>query len=87
MLTKKEELKDRVEARRHAMRARLSELKADTRHEAIEASQKIKRGLAELDDYLKDGWDKMSEGVHGKLSSWLDRSEREERDEREPKKP
>ena len=86
MLTKKDELKDRIEARRHAMRARLSELKADSRHEAIEASQKIKKGLAELDDYLKEGWDKVSDSVSGKLNQWLDRSQREDTDT-EPHKP
>ena len=74
MLTKREELKDRIEARRHAMQAKLSELKADTRKEAAEARDKLERSLDELAETVKDGWDNMSDAVRDKLNRWLDRN-------------
>jgi hypothetical protein len=67
-----EELKDRIEARRHLLQAKLAELKADTRHEAGALRDKISAGLADLEDTLKDGWDKVSDGVRTKLNAWLD---------------
>jgi hypothetical protein len=74
MLSKSDELKDRVEARRHMLQAKLSELKADTRKEAAEARDKIKNGLDELEDAVKDGWDNLSDSVRDKLNRWLDRN-------------
>ncbi len=74
MITTADELKDRVEARRHQLMAKLSELKADTRHEAGEARDKIKQGLSDLEDTLRDGWDNVSDAVRTKLNSWLDRT-------------
>jgi len=74
MITKADELKDRIEARRHLLQAKLAELKADTRHEAAAAHDKIKKGLDELEDAMKDGWDSMSDALRTKLNSWLDRN-------------
>jgi hypothetical protein len=74
MLTKTDELKDRIEAKRLELRARFDTLKADGRHEAIAAKNKVKQGLDELDDTLRDGWDKVSEAVHAKLDEWLKRN-------------
>lgn len=73
MITKTDELKDRIDAKRHQLSARLSELKADTRHEAAEARDKIKARLDEVEAYLKDGWDKVSDSVKTKLNAWMDR--------------
>ncbi len=73
MLNKSDELKDRIDAKRHELSARLSELKADTRHEAAEARDKIKARLDEVEQYLKDGWERVSDAVKGKLNDWLDR--------------
>ena len=72
MLNKSDELKDRINARKLELAARLAELKADTRHEAIEASDKLKTKLADLEENIKDGWDKMSDAVREKLNKWLD---------------
>jgi len=47
--------------------ARLHELKADNRAEAREQSSKIKLRLDQLEDYLKEGWDK----AKLKLDEWL----------------
>lgn len=74
MLNKSDELKDRVEAKRLALNARLVTLKADTRHEAIAAKDAVVRGLAELETTLVDGWDKVTDAVKTKLNDWLDRN-------------
>jgi len=71
MLNKTDELKDRVEAKRLELTARLVTLKADTRHEAIAAKDAVVRGLAELEVTLADGWDKVSDTVKTKLNEWL----------------
>lgn len=73
MTIKKEELKDRINARKHELQAKLSELKADSRHEAAEARDGISARLRELEDMLKDGWDRVSDATAAKLNSWLDR--------------
>ncbi len=70
MGNKTEELKDRIDAKRHELQARLSELKADNRAEAREQSSRIKLRLDELEDYLKEGVDK----ARLKLDEWLNRS-------------
>ncbi|MEZ4398789.1 MAG: hypothetical protein R3B06_02130 [Kofleriaceae bacterium] len=72
MITKTDELKDRIEARRHELMARMSELKADTRKESAEAYAKVKQRLGELEDHLKDGWDNVTDAIKTKLNSWLD---------------
>jgi len=71
MLDKSDELRDRVEARRHELLAKYNELKADTRHEAAEARTRFKARLDELELQLKSGWTKMSAEVRTKLDKWL----------------
>jgi hypothetical protein len=73
MLTKTEELKDRIESRKHELLSKLHELKADSRKEAIEARRSVKARLDELEENLKDGWENMSDAVKTKLNEWLDR--------------
>jgi hypothetical protein len=73
MLNRTDELKDRVEAQKLKLGARLAELKADTRHEAIELRDGLQKKLHEVESYLKDGWDKLSDGAKSKLNEWLDR--------------
>lgn len=74
MITRADELKDRVDARRHQLMTKLSELQADTRKDAAAARDRIKRGLGELEDTLRDGWGNVSEAVRTKLNGWLDRT-------------
>lgn len=71
MLTRKEELKDRIESKQHQLQAKLAELKGESRGKAIEERDKIKAKLQELEQYLKSGWDNISESVSGKLNQWL----------------
>jgi len=70
MSTKSNELKDRIEAKKHELLSCLAELKADSRAEAREQSSKIKLRLDEVEDYIKEGWDK----ANVKLSEWLNKS-------------
>ena len=67
MLTKQEELKDRIEVRKHELLKKFAELKADTRHEAIEARAKVKEKLDELEVELRGGWEKLSDAAYAKL--------------------
>lgn len=73
MMTSSDELRDRVEARKHELLAKYNELKADTRREAAEARARLKTRLDELELQIKDGWAKVSEDVRTKLHQWLDR--------------
>jgi hypothetical protein len=69
----KEELKDRVNVRKHELLAQLSALKADVRHEATEARENISARLQELEDMVRDGWDNLSDAAKGKIDRWLAR--------------
>jgi hypothetical protein len=73
-MTSKEELKDRVNVRKYELLSQLSELKADARHEAMEARDLISERLYELEQMIKDGWDNLSDAAAQKLNRWLDRS-------------
>lgn len=73
MFSKSEELRDRVEARRHELLAKYNELKADTRKEAAEARDSLRARLDEISDDIKDGYEDLSDAVKTKLNKWLDR--------------
>jgi hypothetical protein len=72
MLNKSDELKDRVEARKHELLAKFNDLKADTRKEAAAARSKLETKLGELELHLKTGWDNVSDAVKAKLDKWLE---------------
>ena len=73
MLNKRDELRDRIEARRHELLSKFHELKADGRAEAAEARTKIKAKLDEIAEDVEAGWDKMTDEIRAKLNQWLDR--------------
>ena len=73
MLGKSDELRDRIEARKHELLAKYNELKADSRHDAADARTRVKAKLDELELHLKSGWDKVSDDVRTRLNKWLDR--------------
>jgi hypothetical protein len=75
MLGKSDELRDRVEARKHELLAKYSELKADSRKEAAEARTRLKARLDELESHLRIGWEKVSDDVRTKLNHWLERKD------------
>jgi hypothetical protein len=71
MLTRRDELKDQIEVRKHALLKQFAELKADTRMDAIKARDQVKARLDELEAYLKAGWDKVTAETQSKLDEWL----------------
>jgi predicted nucleotidyltransferase len=75
MLDKSDELRDRVEARKHELLAKYNDLKADSRKEASETRTRLKAHLDELEAHLKLGWAKVNDEVRTKLSQWLDRKD------------
>jgi hypothetical protein len=62
-----DQLKDRVEARKHELLATYNNLKADTRAEAAEQRDKLKKKLDEVEEYVKEGW----ESAKAKIDGWL----------------
>jgi hypothetical protein len=72
MLDKSDELRDRIEARKHELLSKYNELKADSRKEASETRTRVKARLDELEAHLKAGWAKVSDDVRVKLNRWLD---------------
>lgn len=72
MLSNTDQLKDRVNARKHELLAKMNELKADSRKDASSARDKLKAKLDELEETVKDGWDNLSDAVTEKLNRWLD---------------
>ena len=75
MLDKQDELRDRIEARKHELLAKYNELKADSRKEASETRTRLKAKLDELEAHLKLGWAKVNDDVRVKLNRWLDRKD------------
>jgi hypothetical protein len=71
MIEQKEELKNRVDARKRVLEARYLELKADTQERAREERDRVKRKLDDLQEAVKDGWDNLSDKVAAKLNDWL----------------
>jgi predicted trehalose synthase len=71
MMSQKDELKDRVEAKKKRLEAQISELKADARSTSREESARLQSKLDALGDSLKEGWDDLSETVAAKLNGWL----------------
>jgi hypothetical protein len=69
----KDQLKDRIEARKHELLSKYNDLKADSKGEAASTRSSMKQKLDELDDYLRDGWDKMSDATRAKLDKWLEK--------------
>jgi len=56
-----------VEARKHELLAKYNTLKADSRAEAMETRDKLKKKLDEVEEYVKEGWD----AAKLKLDKWL----------------
>ncbi len=72
MLTKSDQLKDRIDARKLELMAKIAEFKVDARDEAIASRDAMKAKLADLEESLKDGWENMTDAVKTKLNKWLD---------------
>ena len=75
MLDKSDELRDRIEARKHELLAKYNELKADTRKDVGEKRDHLKARLEALEAHLKLGWAKVNDEVRVKLNRWLERDD------------
>jgi hypothetical protein len=70
-MSRTEELKDRIEARKLSLQARIKDLQADGRATSREEVQKLQSKLDDLSESVKDGWDNLTENIAGKLNTWL----------------
>ncbi len=70
-MSQQDELKDRVEAKKLRLQAKLRELKADTRSTSRGEVEKLQAKLDALSKELKGGWGSLTEKVAGKLNDWL----------------
>lgn len=70
-MSQMDELKDRVEAKKLSLQAKIKELQADARGTSREEAQNLQSKLDALGDSVKDGWDDMTEAVSSKLNDWL----------------
>lgn len=82
-----DELKTRIEAKRHELQARLNEVKANAQQVAADAKADAKEELGHLETKLKDlsellreGWDNLTDRVSDQLRSWLKTAEEKGRE-------
>ena len=73
MSLNKLELKLRVDAKIHEIKAQLSTLAADTTGEAQKRKQQLEARLKEAEAELKTGWEKITDQAVSKLNEWLKR--------------
>jgi DNA anti-recombination protein RmuC len=71
VIERRDELKNRVEAKQRELQARYLELKADTQERAREERDRVKRKLEELQEAIVEGWDNLTDRVAAKLNDWL----------------
>lgn len=71
MDTKKTELKERVEAKRKRVEARLHELKADTAKGSREQAEKLQKELADIKSTISGGYENLKDDSMAKLNTWL----------------
>jgi hypothetical protein len=69
-----EELKSRVQAKKLELQARLARAKADAQGRLGETGAAIEHRIRELEAYLKDGWENLTEKTAEKINDWLRKS-------------
>jgi len=67
----KEELKERVKAKKTKLQHRLEFIRAQAYDKKNEEAEKIEKSLNDLNENLKDGWDNLTEQAASKLNDWL----------------
>jgi hypothetical protein len=65
-------LKDRAEAKRKELEARLAHLKADTREGAANEVARIRTALDDLAEAAKRGWDNLTDAIAAKINRIID---------------
>ena len=73
MSLSKAELKLRVEAKVHEIKAQLATLAADGTAEAAKRKQQLEAGLKDAEAQVKAGWEKLTDQAATKLNDWLKR--------------
>jgi chaperonin cofactor prefoldin len=68
----KAELRDRVEARKRELEARIATLKADARASARDEVNELDAKLRDLQQTTKEGWEALTEATAAKLNQWLE---------------
>jgi DNA anti-recombination protein RmuC len=71
VVSQREVLRDRVNAKRKEMEAELLKARADAREQGEKMKGQLEKKLDELNDLLRDGWTNMTEEVASKLNRWL----------------
>jgi len=71
MSSSKLELKLRVEARIHEIKAQLATLAADTTAAAQKRKGQLEARLKEAESEIKAGWEKITDQAVSKLNEWL----------------
>lgn len=67
------ELRDRILAKKKKLEAQLYELKADSSEAARQTAEQVEENLSKLKEYIKHGFDNLSEEAITKINSWLSR--------------
>jgi hypothetical protein len=70
-MSQKSELKNRVEAKKLKLQAKIKELQANASSDSREEVKKLEARLNALGESLRDGWDDLTENVSSKLNQWL----------------
>jgi hypothetical protein len=70
-MSRSDELKTRIEAKKLRLRAKIKELQADGQSTSREEAKKLEAKLDSLSKSMKGGFDNLSEAVAGKLNDWL----------------
>lgn len=71
----KQELKQRVLARKKDLEASLHRLEAEGSDKAKDTAERVKDSLAELETTLREGWDNLSDAAAERVNDWLSRNE------------
>lgn len=71
MDSNKKELKERVEAKRKRVEARVHELKADAAKGGREQAEKLQKELAEIKSTVAGGYEHLKDESVAKLNAWL----------------
>ena len=74
MDTKKQELKDRVNAKAKRVEAKILELKADSSEAACKKPGQPPTELPEMTSHIKDGAAHLKDDTVEKLNAWLSKS-------------
>jgi len=71
MADRKAELKQRVEAKKKELEAKLAQVKADVHGAKNDEAERLEKKLKDVTDVLKSDWDKLTETGAARINEWL----------------